>query len=1082
MHELSLKKRIISPTIIILVILIITMIAYPSIMYTDYFKKHYHDKNILVANSIRDYLNICDRATRAAAVSGSVTPDIIKATKERDTKEIVRHLIPMLELYGVDFYTVTDTEGNVLAQTHDPDNSDFSIPSDENIADALNGLISTNYVLDNVTKVAACSYAPIFDTDGSLIGIITSGIRLDSSDSLLRLKERRGADFTVYLGDEVLTTVIMKDGKRLTDRLIDQQTASAVLQDNKEFMGYTDIMGENKFVYIMPLLNSKGEAFAIICAESSNAEFIEKRSAVLFGGFIIGSLGLICLASVLLFIITNITKPVIKLNSLVSEVANGNINTDVNRPIIVKDEIGALASNIYLLNDIISSMACDLSQLNRNLSINSEMDYRIDSSRYCGAYKEIVDNIGALCNGISSMHKVLTNMDNMQVMSIAVDLDFNLIFVNPSLAKTFDLNIEECKGKKCHKVIRNLDEPCPICLLPDMMDNKEELPYQDYDYLYDDTFGMWLGGRAAIIRWIDGSLVYFQTFSDVTEKKRTQEQLVDALEATEVAEAASKAKSGFLANMSHEFRTSLNVIIGLANLQLEDDDTPESVKENLHKINSASATLLSIINDILDISKIESGKFTLAPVEYHMASLLNDTAILITSRIGVKPVIFNLDIKEDLPSRLYGDDLRVKQILLNLLSNSIKYTNSGFIELCVNCVREGDSDVWMEITVKDTGIGINSEDLKKLFSDYNQVDTQANRKVEGTGLGLAITKKLVESMDGTITVESIYGVGSAFRVRIRQGFVEDAPPIGPIVVQNLRNLRYGENKRNFVSHLIRPDLSYAKVLVVDDMQTNLNVSAGLMRKYKMQVDCVTSGQAAVDSVKRAEPVYNAIFMDHMMPGMDGIEATAKIRALGTEYAKTIPIIALTANVIAGTEDMFYEHGFQAYIAKPIDIMRLDSIIQRWIKNNQNDNLLYTTPDSMSISDTPASDSLLEEQNIEIPGLDTNKGIASCNGDYSIYLSVLRAYVDDIFDVLDRIRDVSEDTLSVYTTTVHGIKGSSAIIGAEKIREAAANLELMGKNGDITGILAHNEDFLKETASLLSNIKDWLIEYDDKTNA
>ncbi len=269
---------------------------------------------------------------------------------------------------------------------------------------------------------------------------------------------------------------------------------------------------------------------------------------------------------------------------------------------------------------------------------------------------------------------------------------------------------------------------------------------------------------------------------------------------------------------------------------MEEKQLTEHIKDNLVKISNAGNTLLSIVNDILDFSKIESGKIELTPVEYHMPSMLNDVITLVSTRLGEKPIKFSLNISDDLPNKLYGDDLRIKQIFNNLLSNAIKYTHSGTIELNVSCEREG-ADVLMKVSVSDTGIGISEENIKKLFADYNQVDTRANRNIEGTGLGLAITKRLTELMGGEISVASEYGKGSVFSVYIRQGFVSDTP-IGPVVAENLRKFRYAEGKRTVTKKLVRHDLSYAIVLVVDDMQTNLDVAAGLLRKYKMQVDCL----------------------------------------------------------------------------------------------------------------------------------------------------------------------------------------------------------------------------------------------------
>jgi CheY-like chemotaxis protein len=318
------------------------------------------------------------------------------------------------------------------------------------------------------------------------------------------------------------------------------------------------------------------------------------------------------------------------------------------------------------------------------------------------------------------------------------------------------------------------------------------------------------------------------------------------------------------------------------------------------------------------------------PVQYDVASNVNDVIALNMIRIEDKPITFELDINENLPVSLFGDDLRIKQILNNLLSNAFKYTQKGTITWGIDSQRDADN-VWVTFYIKDTGIGIRGEDLEKIFSDYNQVDTHANRKIEGTGLGLSITKKLVELMDGEITVESEYGKGTTFRVRIRQGFVTDTT-IGKVTAENLSSFRYSDKKKLTHEKLMRPNLSYAKVLLVDDLPTNLDVAAGMLRKYKMQVDCVTSGQDAIDHISAGEPHYDAVFMDHMMPGMDGVEATALIRALGTNYAENVPVIALTANAVAGNEQMFLDKGFNAFLPKPFNAMLLDSIVQRWVRD------------------------------------------------------------------------------------------------------------------------------------------------------
>ncbi|MCL2815662.1 MAG: transporter substrate-binding domain-containing protein [Oscillospiraceae bacterium] len=510
---------------------------------------------------------------------------------------------------------------------------------------------------------------------------------------------------------------------------------------------------------------------------------------------------------------------------------------------------------------------------------------------------------------------------------------------------------------------------------------------------------------------VDGELIgVISVAFDITERKAMEQ----------AALAASQSKSSFLANMSHELRTPLNVVIGLTDLILEENHLARHVSENMRKISSAGNTLLNIVNDILDISKIESGMLAFVPTEYYISSLLNDVTTLVTTRIDEKPVAFRLNISDDLPKKLYGDDLRVKQILNNLLSNATKYTSTGTITLNVGVEWAGSKDVWLEIMVTDTGTGIREEDMQHLFTDYYQVDSQANRRNKGTGLGLSITKRLTEMMDGTISVESVFGQGTIFKVRIKQGTVNNET-IGSSVADSLRKFIYSDEKRNYAKKLERIDLRHARVLVVDDMQTNLDVVAGLLRKYKMQVECVTNGYEALERIRFGRPYYNVVFMDHMMPGMDGIETTDAIRALGTDYARQIPIIALTANAIHGTVNIFYEHDFQDFVSKPIDIMQLDSAVRKWIRN--------TKPEEDEEAGEKEEEPI-EISDLNIQGLNTEKGMALFGWDEEFYLMALRSYVENAPAVIDKIRSVTKETLNDYAVNIHGLKSISANIGAE----------------------------------------------------
>jgi signal transduction histidine kinase/DNA-binding response OmpR family regulator len=412
----------------------------------------------------------------------------------------------------------------------------------------------------------------------------------------------------------------------------------------------------------------------------------------------------------------------------------------------------------------------------------------------------------------------------------------------------------------------------------------------------------------------------------------------------EIAREANAAKSWFLSQMSHEIRTPLNAVIGLSEIELQGlkaGSLPDSTRDNIARIHQSGTSLLGMINDILDISKIEANRFELVPVVYETAPLLSDTVNLNKVRCaskvsaGGKPITLKLEINNDFPAKLKGDELRVRQILNNLLSNAIKYTQEGTVTLSVLCetIPDNAASVLVRFIVRDTGIGIRAEDMGKLFTSYTQLDTGTNWKIEGTGLGLTITKRLVEMMGGSISVESEYGKGSVFTAQIIQGVenanVDDTRDqanslpfgIGEETACALRDFHYvPERKEERFTRLWLPN---CKTLVVDDILDNLHVARGLLAPYGLHIDTAVSGHEAVEKAQSSN--YDIIFMDHMMPGMDGVEAAAAIRKIDG-YAQT-PIVALTANALRGMKELYLGKGFQDYLSKPISPRVLDEIIR-----------------------------------------------------------------------------------------------------------------------------------------------------------
>jgi signal transduction histidine kinase/CheY-like chemotaxis protein len=541
-----------------------------------------------------------------------------------------------------------------------------------------------------------------------------------------------------------------------------------------------------------------------------------------------------------------------------------------------------------------------------------------------------------------------------------------------------------------------------------------------------------------------------------------EEKVQEITRHKEEAEAANRAKSFFLAFMSHEIRTPLNAIIGFAEILLQ-RRLPRDVREDLEKIHAAGTVLMGLINNILDFSKIESTGMELASLEYHVPSMINDILQMNLIRIGKKPINLELEIDETLPLKLRGDELRVKQILNNILSNAVKYTKEGKVILQISWRQEGEDTAALTFVVKDTGQGIKEEDLGKLFSPYTQFNTGTNRNIEGTGLGLTITKSLVELMNGNISVESEYGKGTTFAVVIKQQ-IADAAPSGRETVENLKRFKLSSAApgRKIPS---RKYMGEARILVVDDVIMNLEVVKGLVRPYGLTMDGVGSGREAVDLIQAESPRYDLIFMDHMMPGMDGMEASRLIRNLDSAYAKKIPIITLTANIMSRDADMLLSNGIDDFLSKPIDIPQLNDILEKWIPKEKQ---IGRPPPEDGGSPPPSGEAL------SIRGVDTRRGRFNTGGTEKGYLAVLSIFCSEMRDNINRIQEALETRdFLLYTTLVHALKGSARSIGAIRMGDHAAELEEAGKKRNLSGMEEKTGPLLSELQEVIEQITEAL---------
>lgn len=631
-------------------------------------------------------------------------------------------------------------------------------------------------------------------------------------------------------------------------------------------------------------------------------------------------------------------------------------------------------------------------------------------------------------------------IDNLKEAVIVTDADHRFLFLNSMADKIItSINKEQgyCTDDEIYTFIQG---------------SQDFFDWKDRHYQVEET----------VLK--DNELIqgYMMTIVDVT-KIIEQNHLMKRLVLQ--TEDANRAKTNFVSNMSHEIRTPMNSIVGITEILLRSRHSPKE-QEYLLNIQSSGRVLLTIINDVLDCSKMEAGKMQLFDEPYDTCSLFHDLRISMENRIGHSGLELIYDIDQDIPCKLKGDMGRIRQVIINLVNNAIKYTEKGSVRFSVHVRQKNTDKVMLYYEVADTGIGIRKEDQKILFDAFQRVEMDRNRYVEGTGLGLTISQNLVNMMGGVIEVESEYGKGSRFFFTIEQTIIDPTP----VSAVNYNGQKDNVTEKEAECLFIAPE---AHILLVDDNELNLVVAKELLKPLRMQIDTAENGQQAVKMVRGRQ--YDLVLMDHMMPVMDGIEAAKAIRALPEDKYQNLPIIALTANAMVGARKEFLNAGMNGFVAKPIDFTRICNQLKLWLPKD----LVRDVPkeEAKNLLTDDLSDREIQPEDPQM-GFSIEEGVNHC-GSKAALMKTIRIFYRTIDSKANKIEQcLKEGLISDYVIEVHALKSSALLIGAVPLSEAAKELESYGKQGK-TEVL---EEKTPDVLAMYRDFKNILKSYADKEEA
>ncbi len=590
---------------------------------------------------------------------------------------------------------------------------------------------------------------------------------------------------------------------------------------------------------------------------------------------------------------------------------------------------------------------------------------------------------------------------------------------------------------------------CSVCvILTGIWRNIDGTDTDRYYVVQEVVISLGIIFMSLIVAEIVNSLITEQNhrlLDALRKEKRSQQE----------AEAANMAKSSFLANMSHEISTPINAILGMNEMILREEKDP-AIRGYAGNIQASGNSLLSIVSDVLDISKIESGKLEIIPVDYEVNSLISDCCNMAAGRAKAKELELLVECADNVPMKLCGDETHIRQIIMNLLTNAVKYTEKGTVKLIVSG-RFTDGGFVLKVDVSDTGIGIAEENLPQLFTQFQRFDLQRNRNIEGTGLGLSIVKRLCDLMSGSITARSVLGSGSTFTVELPQKVV-DSTPCGGV------NLNYSAGAEHEYHHSF--EAPEAKILAVDDLPVNLLVIANLLKETRIKIDTAGSGRECLD--KCSQQKYDLILMDHMMPEMDGVQTFEKLHGDKSSPNFETPVIMLTANALAGMREQYMDVGFADYVSKPVRGAKLEEAIRR----NLPESLIKPASPEIPAEAVSTEPSGFADICGAVPELNVNAALQYCCGSAELLNDLLHDFTEN-----DHFSDLKaafeEKRWEDYRRHAHSLKSTSLMIGLTGLSERARASELALKGGCTEFAELNHDSLIEEYSALLGKIKDYL---------